>query len=398
MSKGNMGFITKTIHGGIRIDDPHNALATPIYQTSTYIFDTAEQGARRFALEEEGFIYSRFGNPTTAVLESRVAALENAEAAVSFSSGMAAITTVIYSICKAGDHILADKTLYACTFTYLVHGLTNFGIEVSIVDFANLEEVKASLKENTSLVYFETPANPTMKIIDIQAISDITHNFNKDIKVMIDNTFATPYLQRPLDLGCDVSVHSATKYLNGHGDVIAGIACGTEEFMAHVRFFGLKDMTGAAQSAMDSFLVLRGLKTLTLRVDRHCEIATKLVEYLQTKPQVEKIYYPGLETHPNHEIAKKQMAQFGGLIGFELKGGLESGKTFLNNLGLCKLTVSLGDAETLIQHPASMTHAIYTPAERRAAGISEGLIRLSAGLEDIEDIIEDLERGFFSIG
>ena len=398
MSKGNMGFITKTIHGGIRIDDPHNALATPIYQTSTYIFDTAEQGARRFALEEEGFIYSRFGNPTTAVLESRVAALENAEAAVSFSSGMAAITTVIYSICKAGDHILADKTLYACTFTYLTQGLTNFGIEVSIVDFANLEEVKASLKENTSLVYFETPANPTMKIIDIQAISDITHNFNKDIKVMIDNTFATPYLQRPLDLGCDVSVHSATKYLNGHGDVIAGIACGTEEFMAHVRFFGLKDMTGAAQSAMDSFLVLRGLKTLTLRVDRHCEIATKLVEYLQTKPQVEKIYYPGLETHPNHEIAKKQMAQFGGLIGFELKGGLESGKTFLNNLGLCKLTVSLGDAETLIQHPASMTHAIYTPAERRAAGISEGLIRLSAGLEDIEDIIEDLERGFFSIG
>lgn len=393
MSK-KLGFASKAIHGGITLEDPHGALSTPIYQTATFTFENCEQGRKRFAKEEEGFIYSRTSNPTTSVLESRVAELENAEACCAFASGMGAISSVMWTICKAGDHIVADKTLYGCTFAMLEHGATRYGIDVTFTDFTDISAFKAALRPSTVMVYAETPANPNMKVIDLQEVSSAAHAHNPEIKVVCDNTFATPYIQSPIDLGCDVAVHSATKYLNGHGDVIAGFACGTGEFIEEVRSFGLKDMTGATQSPHDSFLILRGLKTLEIRMERHCDNAEKLAEYLVNNPKVEKVYFPGLESHPNYEVVKKQMKRFGGMLAFEVKGGLAAGEKLLNNLKMCALAVSLGDAETLVEHPASMTHATYTPEERAASGIPEGLIRVSAGLENAEDIIADFEQSF----
>lgn len=385
----NMGFATKAIHGG-NIKNAAGALATPIYQSSTFIFDSAEQGGRRFALEEEGYIYSRLGNPTNTVLEEKIALLEGGEAAVSVASGMGAITSALWTALKAGDHVVAAKTLYGCTFAYLNHGLTRYGVDVTFVDTSDPENVKAAMKENTKVVYLETPANPTMDISDIEAISKIAHK-NEDCIVIVDNTYCTPYLQRPLELGADVVVHSATKYLNGHGDVIAGIVVGSKEYIDQVRFFGLKDMTGAVMSPFDAFLIIRGMKTLSIRMEKHCENAIKVAEFLESHPMVDKVYYPGLKSFPKYELAKKQMKLPGAMIAFEIKGGVEEGKELMNNVKLCSLAVSLGDAETLIQHPASMTHSPYTAEERAASGISDGLVRLSVGLENVEDIINDLK-------
>lgn len=389
-----MGMGTKAIHAGVEGKNPFGALTVPIYQTSTFVFENCEQGGNRFALKEPGHIYTRLGNPTTDLLERKLAALENAEAAVAFSSGMGAIASVFWTICKAGAHIIADGTTYGCTHALLEHGMTRYGVEVDFVNTSNLDEIKAALKPNTVMVYIETPANPNLKICDIKGVCEIAHSYNPEIKVVADNTFATPILTRPLDLGCDVVIHSATKYLNGHGDVIAGMAAGKADFMADVRLFGLKDMTGAVLGPQEAFLILRGLKTLEIRVQRHCENAKKLAEYLVANPKVEKVYFPGLESHEGHEIAKAQMSDFGGMVAFEVKGGKEAGIALCDNLEMCALAVSLGDAETLIEHPASMTHSPYSAEELKAFGISEGLIRLSAGLENVEDIIADLEKGF----
>lgn len=388
------GMGTKAIHSDFNLDDNYGALNTPIYQNSTYKFENCKQGGDRFAGEQEGYIYTRLGNPTTSVAESRVALLEGAEAGVAFSSGMGAISTVFWTFLRSGAHIIADKTLYGCTFALLEHGAPRYGIEVSLVDLSDLEQLKAALKENTVMVYFETPANPNLKIVDIKAVSDIAKNYNKDIRIVCDNTFATPYIQRPLSFGCDIVVHSATKYLNGHGDVIAGFAVGNAEDMAEVKSFGLKDMTGAVQSPNDSFLIIRGLKTFDIRMERHCENGEKLAAYLASNPLVEKVYYPGLESHANYNVAKKQMDRFGGMVSFELKGGYESGVKLLDNLEMIALAVSLGDAETLAEHPASMTHATYSPEERKLSGIPEGLVRVSAGLENHQDIIADFESSF----
>lgn len=386
------GFGTIAIHGGSE-KNPFGTLATPIYQTSTFIFDSAEQGGKRFALEEEGYIYSRLGNPTVTVVEKKLALLEEGEAALATASGMGAIASVMWTVLKAGDHVLADKTLYGCTFALLSHGLTKFGIDVEFIDTSDLEAVKKSLKDNTKVVYLETPANPNLKIVDIEAVSKIAHTHNDDILVVVDNTFATPYCQKPLTLGADVVVHSATKYLNGHGDVIAGFVVGKMDLVTQVRLVGVKDMTGAVLSPMDAYYIIRGMKTLEIRMERHCSNARKVAEFLNTHPKIEKVFYPGLKTHPGHEIACKQMKDFGGIFAFELKGGMDAGKTLLNNLKLCSLAVSLGDTETLIQHPASMTHSPYTREERLSAGITDGLVRISVGLEDIEDIITDLRDG-----
>lgn len=385
----NMGFATRAVHGGWKKNDA-GTLATPIYQTSTFIFDSAEQGGRRFALEEEGYIYTRLGNPTVSVLEEKIALLEGGDAAVAFSSGMGAITSTLWTALKAGDHVVAAKTLYGCTFAFLNHGLTRYGVDVTFVDTSNPENVKSAMKENTKVVYLETPANPNMDISDIETISKIAHK-NEECLVIVDNTYCTPYLQRPLELGADVVVHSATKYLNGHGDVIAGIAIGSKEFTDELRFFGLKDMTGAVMSPFDAFLIIRGMKTLNIRMERHCENAIKVAEFLENHPMIDKVYYPGLKSFPQYELAKKQMKLPGAMIAFELKGGIEEGRELMNNVKLCSLAVSLGDAETLIQHPASMTHSPYTAEERAESGISDGLVRLSVGLEDVEDIINDLK-------
>ena len=395
MEMKKLGLGTTAIHAGT-LKNLYGTLAMPIYQTSTFIFDSAEQGGRRFALEEAGYIYTRLGNPTTTVLENKIAVLEEGEAGVAMSSGMGAISSTLWTVLKAGDHIVTDKTLYGCTFALMNHGLTRFGVEVTFVDTSNLEEVKNAMKENTRVVYLETPANPNLKIVDLEALSKIAHT-NPNTLVIVDNTFATPYMQKPLKLGADIVLHSVTKYINGHGDVIAGLVVTNKELADQIRFVGLKDMTGAVLGPQDAYYIIRGMKTFEIRMERHCANAKKVVEFLNKHPKIEKVYYPGLETHPGYEIAKKQMKDFGAMISFELKGGFEAGKTLLNNLKLCSLAVSLGDTETLIQHPASMTHSPYTKEEREAAGITDGLVRLSVGLENVEDIIADLEQGLEKI-
>lgn len=392
-----VGFGTRAIHAGNVHDKQYGALSTPIYQTSTFVFDDCEQGGRRFAGEEGGYIYSRLGNPTTSILESKIAALEGGEACAAASSGMGAISSCLWSIAGAGKHIIADETLYGCTFALLNHGMTEYGVEVTFADLSDIENLKASLKANTVCVYLETPANPNLKITDIELIAKTAHEYNAGIKVVCDNTFASPALQNPLKLGADVVVHSATKYLNGHGDVIAGFVVGSEEFISHVKMFGLKDMTGATIGPFESWLILRGLKTLEIRVARHCESAKKIAQYLYDNDKVECVYYPGLPSHKGHEIAKRQMRDFGGMISFEVKGGKEAGMKFCNSLKLCTIAVSLGDAETLVEHPASMTHSTYSEEDLKTAGISAGLIRLSVGLENVDDIIADFEQAFAQI-
>ena len=394
----NSGFATKQIHVG-KIEIPGIApLATPIFQTSTFEFDSTAEGAARFAGEEKGYIYTRLGNPNTAKIAAKLAALEHAEAGMAMGSGMGAVSSVMWTVLHAGDHLLADDTLYGCTFAFFTHGLTRYGVEVTLVNFEDIDAVKAAIRPNTKAFYFETPTNPSLKLIDIEAIASLAHSACPDAKVIVDNTFSTPYIQTPIDLGADIVIHSATKYLNGHGDVIAGMAVGTKEFINECNMFGLKDMTGAVLGPFEAFLIDRGMKTLDIRVQKHCDNAMKVARFLESHPMVERVLYPGLESHPRHELAKKQMHNgFGGIITFELKCSREKSAEFVNSLKLCTIAVSLGDAETLIEHPATMTHSTYTPEELAQAGIGESMLRLSVGLEDAEDIIEDLRAGLDGI-
>lgn len=392
MKNDACGFGTKAIHAGNVKDLQYGALTTPIYQSSTFVFDSCEQGGRRFAGAESGYIYTRLGNPTTSVLEAKVASLEGGEAALATASGMGAISSCLWTIASAGKHIIADGTLYGCTFALLNHGIQRYGVDVDFIDTSDLEAVKSHLRPNTVAVYLETPANPNLKITDIAEVSKLVHDYNSEIKVVCDNTFASPALQNPLSLGADVVVHSATKYLNGHGDVVAGFVVGKADFIGQVRMFGLKDMTGAVLDPFAAFLLLRGLKTLELRMARHCENASKIAAFLLEHPAVEKVNYPGLKTHKGHVIAARQMKDFGGMLSFEVRGGKEAGMKLVNALQLITVAVSLGDAESLIEHPASMTHSTYSAEELAASGIAPGLIRLSAGLENTEDLIADLKK------
>lgn len=384
-------FATRTIHGGHQ-KNQFGALSTPIYQTSTFVFDSAEQGGRRFALEENGYIYTRLGNPSNTQVEEKIALLEGADAAMSAASGIGAVTSAIWPIVSQGDHIVAAKTLYGCTFAYLEHGLTRFGVEVEFVDTRDPKNVEAALKPNTKIVYLETPANPNMYLTDIATIAELVHKKNPECKVMVDNTYCTPYIQRPIELGADVVIHSATKYLNGHGDVIAGFVVGEQSYIDEVRLVGVKDLTGASLSPFDAFLINRGLKTLAIRMEKHCKNALRVAQFLESHDKVESVSYPGLESFPQYELAQKQMKLPGAMIVFEVVGGAEAGKVLMNSVEMCALAVSLGDCETLIQHPASMTHSPYTPEEQLESGITPGMVRLSVGLEEAEDIIADLEQ------
>ncbi|NQY97939.1 MAG: aminotransferase class I/II-fold pyridoxal phosphate-dependent enzyme, partial [Henriciella sp.] len=318
------------------------------------------------------------------------ASLENGEAAVAMASGMGAITSVLWSFLRAGDELITDKTLYGCTFSFFQHGLSRFGITVTHVDLTNPLALETAISDKTKVVYFETPANPNMRLVDIAAISAIARR--RGAKTVVDNTYATPVQTRPLEHGADVVVHSATKYLGGHGDLIAGIAIGSAEDMAEVRMVGVKDMTGAVLAPFNAMLILRGLKTLQLRVERHAESAMQVAEMLQGHSSIARVHYPGLAAFEQHALAQRQMDGFGGMIAFELKGGYSAGIAMMNRLSLIRRAVSLGDAETLIQHPASMTHSTYSREEREAHGISEGLVRISVGLEQVEDILEDLHQ------
>lgn len=384
-----MRFNTKAIHAGQKHDPFTGAHVTPIYQTSTFVFENVDQGARRFAGEEAGYIYTRLGNPTVTELEEKMAALENGEAAIATASGMAAISTVLFTLLKQGDHIVANDTLYGCTHSFLSHVLPKYGIEVTFADLSELSNLERAIKHNTKVVYIETPANPTLKLVDLGGAAKIAHNVGA--KVVVDNTFMTPYLQRPIEHGVDVVIHSATKYIGGHGDVIAGIIVGPKDLISEMKVPYLKDIGGII-SPFDAWLLLRGIKTLGLRMDRHCRNAQIVAEFLEGHPMIDKVYYPGLFSHPQHELAKKQMDAFGGMISFELKGGIEAGKLLMNSVEMITLAVSLGCVDSLIQHPASMTHSPVPREERLRAGITDGLVRLSVGLEDVEDIIADLEQ------
>jgi methionine-gamma-lyase len=383
------GFSTRAIHAGYDPADEHGALTPPVHLTSTFAFDSAEAGGEMFAGTREGHFYSRISNPTTDLLERRLASLEGAEAGVATASGMGAITATLWSFLRAGDEVITDQTLYGCTFAFLRDGLTRFGVTVRQVDMTRPADLAAAISDRTRIVYFETPANPNMRLVDIAAISRIAHDAGA--KVVVDNTYATPVLTRPVALGADVVVHSATKYLGGHGDLVGGIAVGGIEDMARVRLVGVKDMTGAVMSPFTAFLVLRGLKTLALRMARHGQSAQAVARWLEAHPAVSQVFYPGLQSFPQHDLAARQMAGGGGMMAFELKGGHGAGVSMMNRLTMIRRAVSLGDAETLIQHPASMTHSTYTPVERAAAGIGEGMVRLSVGLEDVGDILADLE-------
>ncbi|KJC49719.1 methionine gamma-lyase [Bradyrhizobium sp. LTSP849] len=390
MSRRNeqQGFATRAIHFGYDPLDYHGALNPPVFLTSTYAFDTTESGSARFAGEAQGYIYGRVGNPTATVLETRLAALEEGEAGLATSSGMGALTAVIWTLAKAGDEIIADKTLYGCTFALLHHHLERFGITTRFVDMTDAANVAAAIGPKTRLVITETPSNPNMRVVDIAAISEITSRHGA--LFVVDNTYCTPYLQRPLTLGADIVVHSATKYLGGHGDLLAGVVVSRKELVDQFRFIGIKEMNGACISALDAFLVLRGLKTLSLRMDRHCATAERLAHDLEGHPAVARVFFPGLSSHPQHALATRQMKAYGGMIAMELKGGLAAGKAFMDATALVTRAVSLGDAETLVQHPASMTHATYAPEERTRHGFTDGLIRLSVGLEDYEDLRADI--------
>lgn len=391
MTNANSGFSTRAIHFGYEPADHQGALVPPIHTSSTFVFPDTAYGGRCFSGEEPGYIYTRIANPTLALLEGRLASLEQGAAAVVFGSGMGAITSTLWSMLDAGDEILVDTTLYGCTFAFLTHGMTRFGVSVRHVDMTDPQALAAAMGPKTRVVYCETPANPNMRLVDIAAVADIAHLGGA--KLVIDNTYCTPYLQQPLQRGADVSLHSMTKYLGGHGDLTAGAAIFADaELAQRVRLVGLKDMTGAVMSAHDAHLVMRGLKTLALRMDRHCQSAQQVAELLQRHPQTAVVHFPGLASFAQHALAKRQMRQFGGMIAFELKGGLAAGIRFMDALQLVTRAVSLGDAETLAQHPASMTHSTYTPEERAAHGISEGLVRLSIGLEDIADIVADIEQ------
>ncbi|MBJ2110279.1 methionine gamma-lyase [Proteus terrae] len=390
MTQSNKHFNTQAIHYGYSPLDSQGALVPPVFQTSTFVFPTAQYGADCFSGKQKGHFYSRISNPTLELLEKRLAQLENGEGAVVFSSGIGAITSSCWSLLKPGDELIADMTLYGCTFTFFNHGLAKFGVKIKHVDLTNLEKLKEAITEKTKLIFFETPANPNMRVSDIAKISEIAHQHN--ILVMVDSTYCSPYLQQPLGLGADIVVHSMTKYLSGHGDVTAGAIITTHALADKIRVEGLKDMTGACLSPHDASLILRGIKTLGIRMEQICQNAQRIAQYLEDNPKVETIYYPGLASFPQYELAKRQMRLAGGMIAIELKGGIKAGREFLNRLNLFSRAVSLGDCESLAQHPATMTHATYSAEERQRHGISDGLIRLSIGLEDVNDLIADLKQ------
>jgi len=385
------GFATRAIHLGYDPLDEQGALSPPLYLTSTYTQDSIEAFDQIRLGERQGYVYGRTRNPTQALLEERLASLEGAEAGVATASGMAAISATLFSLLQSGDEIVVDQIVYGTAFTLFTQGLARFGVRAVFADFTRPETVAAAIGPKTRAVYFETPANPNLRLVDIAAVSAIARG--KGLLTIVDNTFATPVLQRPIEHGADIVLHSATKYLGGHGDLLAGAVLGRKAHIDAIRLQGLRYFTGATLSPFTAFLVLRGIKTLELRVQRHSESARRVAELLRGHAAVAEVFYPGLPDTAGIDIARRQLAAGGGLVAFELKGGLAAGRALLNGLKLARIAVSLGDPETLIQHPASMTHASYTAEDRERYGLSEGLLRLSVGLETPEDILADLRLG-----
>ncbi|TAL69228.1 MAG: PLP-dependent transferase [Bacteroidetes bacterium] len=389
----NFSFDTKCVHAGTK-EDQYGSVITPIYQVSTFKFKNAAHGARLFSGEEDGYIYTRMRNPTIEALEDSIAILEGGAKALACSSGMAASHTLIATLLNNGDHVICSESVYGPTLTLLQNIMSRFGIESTFVDTSNSENVKNALKPNTKLVFVETPGNPTLVISDLQQIADLAHNHRA--KLAVDNTFMSPVLQNPFKFGADYIIHSLTKFLNGHADVVGGVIV-LKEQSDFEKFRKSLNQFGGVLEPFNSFLVHRGIKTLKIRMERHCQNAQKIAEYLESHKQVEWVSFPGLPSHPQYELAKKQMYGPGGMISFELKNGLEAGKILMDNVRIWQLAVSLGGVESLIQHPASMTHASMGKEAREKASITDGLVRLSIGIEDAGELIEGLEEGFSKI-
>ena len=400
------GFATRALHAGEHIAGKHsNAHTVPIYQTSTFVFDNAEQGRKLFAAEDNGFIYTRMGNPTTLTAEAKLNALEGCGAKLAdpekvrissllFTSGMAAVSGIVFALLQQGDTLIRGDVVYGCSDSLFEHVLPKFGVKSVSVDTSDLSKFRVAMQANPLAkgVYFETPTNPTMSITDIREVSRIAKEINPECLIIVDNTYATPYLQRPLELGADVVMHSTTKYISGHGHVIGGAVVTNHPKFKDKLYSIMKDV-GSCPSPFDSWLIYLGLKTLSLRVERHCTSAMKVAEHLEKHPMIKQVFYPGLPSHPQHKLAKSQMSGFGGVLAFEMKDGYEVARLLMDNIKIFTLAVSLGAVDSLIQHPASMTHAGIDAAIRQKIGITDGLVRISIGLEDAEDLIAALDAG-----
>jgi len=393
MDTKNKGFNTKLVHAGA-YEDVFGSAVTPIYQTSTFAFKNAQHGADCFAGKSDGFIYTRIGNPTIKAFEDAMAELENGFGGVATSSGMAAVSSVYMALLGAGKHIVCSASVYGPSRGVLERDFSRFGVEMTFIDTSDLKQIENAIQKNTTVLYIETPTNPTMQLTDLVEASKIAHKHG--ITVVVDNTFSSPYLQNPLNLGCDVVLHSVTKYINGHADIVGGVIIAKEEEM-YKKIRASMVYLGGNMDPHQAFLTHRGLKTLSIRMEKAEKNAMKVAEYLENHPKVDWILYPGLKSHPQHELAKKQMSGFSSMISFGLNGGLDAGRILMDNVHLALLAVSLGGVESLIQHPASMTHAGMTKEAREAADITDGLVRFSVGIENVEDIIEDLDQALAKV-
>jgi len=381
-------IFTQAVHAGEDLTQNHGAVSVPIYSASVFAFSDADEGAAIHNFQKEGYFYGKLGNPTQDALERALAELENGESALAFASGMAAVSASILTLVKAGDHIVAPESMYSTTTIFLNELAEKFGIETTFVDAAKAENYADAAQANTKIFWIETPSNPLLKITDLTRVAEIAKE--KNITTITDNTFATPFNQKPLEFGIDVVVHSATKYLGGHSDLTAGIMVGKKEIIEEARLHTTK-LYGGNIAPQIAWLVLRGIKTLALRMERHNYNASAIADMLSEHSKIKAVFYPGLEKHQNYEIAREQMNGFGGMIAFDI-GGVEEGKRFVNNVKVCTLATSLGGVETIVQHSASMTHATIPREKRLQTGITDGLIRLSVGIEDAEDLIEDLQN------
>jgi len=393
MDTKHLGVNTRLIHAGHK-PDPTGAVNVPIYQSSTFAFRDAAHGAALFAGREDGFIYTRIGNPTIRALEENLAALENGCGAIATSSGMGAVCALYMALLEAGAHLVSTASVYGPSRVVMEKEFARFGVQSTYVDTSDLAQVRGALRPNTRLVYIETPANPTMLVTDIEQVAAVARAHG--CLVAVDNTFASPYLQNPLNLGADVVLHSVTKFINGHADVVGGVLIAKDPGVCQ-RLRSVMISLGCNMDPHQAFLVLRGLKTLGLRVERAQQNAMQIARWLEQQPQISRVRYIGLDSHPQHELAKRQMKGFGSMISFELKGGMEAGVRLMNSVKVATLAVSLGGVETLIEHPASMTHAGMSPEDRRAAGFSDGLVRYSVGIEDAEDLIADLRQALDAV-
>lgn len=380
---------TQVAHAGTNPDKTYGAVAPPIYQTSTFKFNSAEEGAKRFSGEEPGYIYTRLGNPTTAALEEAVAILEKGTDALATASGMSAVSTIYMTFLDKDAHMICSEAVYGPSRVVMEKEFSRFGVEFDFVDTSDIAIVKKAIKPNTKLIFIETPANPTIKLTDIQACADIAHS--NGAVLAVDNTFMSPILQNPFDYGTDIVMHSMTKSINGHTDVVSGILIFNDKEL-YTRTRKVLVNLGGTIDPHQAWLVLRGLRTLSLRVKKAQENAQIIADFLENHPKVKWVRYPGLESHPQHQLAKNQMHGFGSMISFEVIGGVEGGRTVMNNVELATLAVSLGGYETLIQHPASMTHSAMKKQDKIDAGITDGLVRLSVGCEDVRDIQDDLDN------